>query len=860
MKLKSLRISGFRGVPPVEPPDVALDFISGTTKKNVLIFGPNAYGKSSIADAIEWFFKERVRGADYVENYENRDNVHLNLGRGDNPAVAWIELEIRRGNQDYTVRKELDTSGNKTAEILDGLDGELDATKNELLVLDHDQFRQFVSAASKDKWTTFSSLIGYEELDHFRAGLDSLSQNSATTYFNLTQLRREAENKQQTWRSNARDAADQFDLDSDLDDPEMFLATMQASMASELEIILSSLELPMPEGMAQIPSAFWMRLRQHTQPADPRQHAASRIDALESLASALNPFDRTFHEQFAQFQEDLTRLAGKKDRFDKQIVADFYEKGLEIIREGNTSGSRCPFCETAINLDELQVSVVERLTALDIGDLQQESKELIAGWNNLNAHVKRTERTALGSNLSSIHDSVQEIPDDAAVQQALSLSDFDESIAVEWCESVSKFSEVLSEQAEAVVEEKDEIERDMEGDPSEPLRIKIEMLASLQEAWHSLSEQYQNVREAEHRCQVTENVIQDLREVARSFRDELSDFSGRVIELINHDINRYYDALHPGDDVKPFLETDIVGKQRRVRLKCTYLGRPDREAVTLLSESHRNSLGLAIMLAFMKYKRRTGSEVEFLVLDDVTQSFDVGHRLGLINFLTDQNFPEICDSQVIFLTHDRTLADLIARPGEQVDDWIRYDIRSWQLNNVYITPNDTNLLERAQSHLDRGDDLAAAVYARHALERLYREIVDAAKVLMPYTSKPWHISLGAYENHITSTIKDLWANEITVMGNTLREGIIDPNRIRIDELNRALRLLHMTVHDSDFLDNPPSAGEIRTALDAISQLQDKFTCPNCRANSIYRYFHSLARDPQGNPPKCKRCKERLPAH
>ena len=130
---------------------------------------------------------------------------------------------------------------------------------------------------------------------------------------------------------------------------------------------------------------------------------------------------------------------------------------------------------------------------------------------------------------------------------------------------------------------------------------------------------------------------------------------------------------------------------------------------------------------------------------------------------------------------------------------------------------------------------------------------------MPYNPKPWKTSLDVYQRQITQEIQALWAQELVVAGRQYRLGLINPDRIRIDQLNRSLRLLHLTVHDSDFLDNPPSHSEIDTAIQAVLTLKNTFTCPHCRANNKTVFFHKLQRDPQGNPPKCKKCDEALPA-
>ena len=53
MKLKSLEISGFRGIRK----DISIDLDSS---KSILIYGDNGSGKSSIADAFEWFYYDKI--------------------------------------------------------------------------------------------------------------------------------------------------------------------------------------------------------------------------------------------------------------------------------------------------------------------------------------------------------------------------------------------------------------------------------------------------------------------------------------------------------------------------------------------------------------------------------------------------------------------------------------------------------------------------------------------------------------------------------------------------------------------------------------------------------------------------------
>lgn len=858
MKLKEIRISGFRGIPPIDPPDLDLKFTYGQDQiRDILIFGPNAYGKSSIADALEWFFREQVRGSNYFENYTIRDNVHLNLGKPNYPDKAYIELVIAHNGQDHTVRKSIGIDGKKieAEEVLAGLATELEKCKDEVIILDHDQFRQFVGAASKDKWQTFSSLIGYEELDYFRGGLDSLSQRSATDYFKLAQEKRTLEQKAANWQKtlSSRIATSGYSPNC------VSLEDLETEFMRELEILLQSLSLNIPNNISDIDGDLWNQLRLASRPPDAYIQRTERIQKLLDLSKRFPHLDDNFQRILADFVNEVELLSERKANFDKKLLADFYEKGLTIMQTTLVKNEECPFCQTPFEWEGLKESVNNRLSNLALAEINRRVRHIHQMWEGLRKSLEEAMLAAQKSDLPSLISASEKIPETVDIHRAISLETFDESVIKKLESAVLDLNVVLGEQRSRIERKRRSLEHVPVDNKNIELSNAVARLKEIWDGWRLLREEQKQIGIARGEYQIKDDVIKSLRNIARSFREELGDFSGRVVELINDDVDRYYDALHPNDGVKPFLETQISGNQRSVQLKCIYQGNQNRDAATLLSESHRNSLGMAVMLAFMKYKRRSGSPIEFLVLDDVTQSFDVGHRLGLLHFLSDPNFPEIFESQIIFLTHDRTLADLVVRPGEQNINWLRYDIRAWKLRHLHIEPSGKDLLKRAKEHLSNGDDVAAAVYGRHFLETVYRNIVESANILMPYNSKPWTTKMDVYQKQITHYLLELWTESITVSSREYRRGIIDPSRIRIEQLNRSLRLLHFTVHDSDFLENPPSLLEIDTAIQAIESLRDCFTCPSCRNQNFIKYFHRLNRDNQGNPPKCKRCDRPLPA-
>ena len=87
----------------------------------------------------------------------------------------------------------------------------------------------------------------------------------------------------------------------------------------------------------------------------------------------------------------------------------------------------------------------------------------------------------------------------------------------------------------------------------------------------------------------------------------------------------------------------------------------------VLSESQLNALGLSLFLAELKVG---GSPWRTIVLDDVVNSFDANHRLGLAQLLVD----EFSEWQPLVFTHDRMFFELSRRIAPS---WSLKQIVAW---------------------------------------------------------------------------------------------------------------------------------------------------------------------------------------
>jgi hypothetical protein len=126
----------------------------------------------------------------------------------------------------------------------------------------------------------------------------------------------------------------------------------------------------------------------------------------------------------------------------------------------------------------------------------------------------------------------------------------------------------------------------------------------------------------------------------------------------------FYEEITKNPDVVPLLKKAQGSEELHLRLAKFY-GLSDLSATTLLPESYRNALGICI---FLSAAERTHSAARFMVMDDVTSSFDAGHQFGLMELLRtrvalpgDPNGP-----QIILLSHDGLLEkyfDTVASTG-----------------------------------------------------------------------------------------------------------------------------------------------------------------------------------------------------
>ena len=159
--------------------------------------------------------------------------------------------------------------------------------------------------------------------------------------------------------------------------------------------------------------------------------------------------------------------------------------------------------------------------------------------------------------------------------------------------------------------------------------------------------------------------------------------------------NRYqdmYKAICPRAEIVPSLQRS--GTERLDLRLEKFFDLDDLSARPLLSESYRNAFGISVFLSAALEKK---SAPRFMVLDDITSSFDAGHQWFLMELLrTEVARPENNDGvQLIVLSHDGLLEKYFDRLSNQ---------KSWHHHRLQgQSPTGTVLSEAQDANRLRAD-------------------------------------------------------------------------------------------------------------------------------------------------------------
>ncbi|GAH98237.1 unnamed protein product [marine sediment metagenome] len=174
IKIKEIQISGIRGIK--KDLNITLD-----SSKSILIYGDNGSGKSSITDAIEWFYSDRVEHLSSEEIGRKGINALRSVFLPEDKAAY---AELRFSDSRFDSRKKLFYKRSKlTSEYSNSTEefnNYIDTFLKENLILRYKDLLKFILFTKAEKLEEISQIIGFSEVTKiktvFKKAVNSLKR------------------------------------------------------------------------------------------------------------------------------------------------------------------------------------------------------------------------------------------------------------------------------------------------------------------------------------------------------------------------------------------------------------------------------------------------------------------------------------------------------------------------------------------------------------------------------------------------------------------------------------------------------------------------------------------------------------
>jgi hypothetical protein len=328
----------------------------------------------------------------------------------------------------------------------------------------------------------------------------------------------------------------------------------------------------------------------------------------------------------------------------------------------------------------------------------------------------------------------------------------------------------------------------------------------------ALCQQVNGWRLAEKRAVRAERSLDVAERVFDAYQKKQKEDLAELLTRISQRVAQIYSALHPGEDLDAVSVEPWTAKG--IELAIEFYGSRQRPPHGVLSESHLNSLAIALFLAMAE---SFNEQIGFLVLDDVINSFDVEHRGRLAQLLADG----FSDWQLIVLTHDQQFFEHLSR---RAPSWRRLEFTSWSYASGPRTTQyeAAGMLHHARERLGSGDVHGAAAKARRALEELLQEVCEALWAPLPFRRGQANDKreIGELLKGVRRTLKERAKPVLESIEPLLKNLEADVGAT-----------LNTAVHGSR---GRAASSEVEAALDRIAALDRKWSCPECGTRVWHR--------------------------
>jgi recombinational DNA repair ATPase RecF len=623
-KIKSVKIKGLRGIKE----EVSLDL----DKNSLLLYGDNGSGKSSITDAFEWFYTNRI---DHLVSEE--------IGRSGLEALRNIFLkddengmiDIRFTNDNYNSEKSIfykkESLKSEHTNQSEEFAGYLNESQKENLLLRYNDMVTFILDSKKGKLETLSDIIGFSRVSQVR---DILRRTAGD-------LARELKRGNFDNRISNQQAKIIENLGSVVTSEEQLVNAVnellkpldidrEITQISEIDEILNLVKKP-----------------EDSQAIELQSYYNKVVDWTLEVPAALD----TIEDQYKEYHEQFQKITGDIEKINKILLENLLNEGVRVIKESVIADDLCPLCMQPKNKSQLLKELEARII-----ELEQYKKEKL-NINRLKESLNRELKAPLQRLNYFLFEQYSNIEENRELKETIEIlkSGFENystqlDLEISPLQHLRKPEEITLDRAklgQIASFCKKQVEN-LKASKKDDKRFEVQSKLLLsREAYLDIQRLKKEKGSVERQQKSFELIYSEfLKKQKQALESFLSRFS--------NDINDFYQFMNPDEKVEDIklISLEKEDELQGLTLEFKFFENSESPPQKYLSESHLNCLGIAFFLTSVKAFNKKN---QFFILDDVISGFDTIHGKRFAQLLLEK-FP---DYQIILMTHENHWFELV---------------------------------------------------------------------------------------------------------------------------------------------------------------------------------------------------------
>ena len=720
--LTKLSVEGFRGINNEGNP-LVLSFKPDAVNS---VFAANGSGKSSLFEALQFAFRGSIARLSEMQAAENSDSYIANLFHTARESTIEMTLTPDGGEADVVIVVRRTSSGTRVVTSPTGNPAPeklLEELSQEFALLDYGKFAKFIADTALDRGRSFSSLLGLSDYADFRRALKSTEQ--AQTFksdFDVLVLEAKRTQTEITLDTASRQFSDRYKevMGKDFVDFSLIEESTEELLASLSDIPLLR-ELLVGVTFEEIDFKVLNAAIVGAENSEDRVRLVRLVS--EKQVWAVRPADRqrleenvtTAKQRLGELDESLVGTAGSSVHALLEAAETFFES------EPEWNVAECPLCDSTLTgpLD-IHVSKALESFAITTGLRANLHTEITRGalylrlieLENLPSILEAGEVRHAPMLLARVQDGTASVDHiDAAL---VFLRNLEERVAKKLGEIASQIEQIEKDLPPSLV----------------GLTAQVANVSAARDQLRSRNRANADVVIVAAQLAVIARWKGFIAAANSTFADAEARLSQATLEALKVDYQTMFRGIMSVGDVVPALGRSATGEQMTVEL-ADFHGHHDVSARALLSESYRNALAISV---FLSAAVRHGKAPRFVVLDDVTSSFDSGHQFRLMEQVRTQlQYPTNPDGlQFIMLSHDVALEKYFDRLGDE-PGWHHQKLQGWPPHTPVSAhgQNPDRLRADAERFLRAGQIDQGASLIRQYLEFVLLQVIRKVQIPVP---------------------------------------------------------------------------------------------------------------------------------